>query len=778
MEKEEYSERLNQLRERMEVLFKRSENLSKELNDLREEIIVLQNRQAGEPESKKKEAKIPVADKMADAGEIQKSINLTKPMPAEKLPSDSSKYASVKTYPSVNKSFTEKFVGENLINKVGIIITIIGVVIGAKYTIEHQLISPLTRIVSGYLIGLGLLGFGIKLKKNYENYSAVLISGSMAILYFITYAAFSFYNLIPQTLTFLLMVIITVFTVMTAFNFNKQVIALIGLVGAYAVPFLVGRDSGRVDILFRYIAIINIGVLLIAHKKYWKLLYYSSFIFTWLIFLSWYDKSYLMEKHFGLGLSYLTVYFVTFYLIFLDYKLFQKEKFDAGDIVFLLANSFIFFGAGYSILSTNVTARHFLGLFTLSNAVIHFGVSMLINRQKLVDRNLFYLVTGLVLTFITITIPIQLSGNWVTLLWACEAALLFWIGRTQKVLFYEMLAYILMFLTFISLIHDWITLYNYNPEQPKATLTPIFNINFLTSLFCIASFGFINYLKNKREGITYLLKSKELKSVINFSVPAVLIITIYYSFRMEISSFLNQSNIDYRDLIRYRSIWLINYSLLFVSLLSFVNIKKIRNRTLGLITIALIIFLMLIFLTIGLYTLSELRESYLNQAQTEYFYRGPFNIWIRYISFVFAGLMLISLYQAVHQEFMRPVLMNLKVWFDLVLFISILWIASSELINWMDILKFQQSYKLGLSILWGIYSLILIILGIWQRKKHLRIGAIVLFGFTLLKLFYYDISYLDTIAKTIVFVSLGILLLIISFLYNKYRHLIFEESES
>ncbi len=51
-----------------------------------------------------------------------------------------------------------------------------------------------------------------------------------------------------------------------------------------------------------------------------------------------------------------------------------------------------------------------------------------------------------------------------------------------------------------------------------------------------------------------------------------------------------------------------------------------------------------------------------------------------------------------------------------------------------------------------------------------------LFAITLGKLFFYDISHLNTIAKTIVFVVLGVLLLVISFLYNKYKYLIFEEN--
>lgn len=64
------------------------------------------------------------------------------------------------------KSDIEKFIGENLANKVGIIITVIGVAIGAKYAIDHDLISPLTRIILGYLVGLGLMGLQLNLKQN------------------------------------------------------------------------------------------------------------------------------------------------------------------------------------------------------------------------------------------------------------------------------------------------------------------------------------------------------------------------------------------------------------------------------------------------------------------------------------------------------------------------------------------------------------------------------------------------------------------------------------
>ncbi|MCG7859716.1 DUF2339 domain-containing protein, partial [Flavihumibacter sediminis] len=106
-----------------------------------------------------------------------------------------------------------------------------------------------TRIILGYLVGLGLLGFSIKLKAKYESFSAVLLSGAMAVMYFITYTAYSLYALFPQWFAFLLMLLFTVFTVVAALHYNRQVIALVGLVGAYAVPFLLSDGSGKVGIL-------------------------------------------------------------------------------------------------------------------------------------------------------------------------------------------------------------------------------------------------------------------------------------------------------------------------------------------------------------------------------------------------------------------------------------------------------------------------------------------------------------------------------------------------
>lgn len=786
-------DRIKHLFEQLEKLSHRQEAFGKAIQMLREEIYRLQ---ADEKhldqtlESQKKEV-----PEVTDSFELkQEQIEMEyKTPPLQKEVNVLVNSINKKGAFLDKKSSFEKFIGENLINKIGIIILVIGVSFGVKYSIDHQLISPLTRIILGYLAGASLLGFAIHLKPNYENFSAVLLSGAIAILYFITFSAYSFYDLIPQGLAFTLMVLFTAFTVLAALAYNKQVIALIGLTGAYAVPFLLSTGTGQVVILFSYVAIINIGILFIAVKKYWQALFYVGFGLTWMMFFSWFAFDYEYEQDFSLAFTFLIIFFLIFYATFLANKMFNNEKFAGSDIVLLFMNSFVFYGIGYALLSQYDTGQQLLGVFTLGNAILHFAASYIVYQRKLADRNVQYLISGLVLVFITIAIPVQLDGNWVTLLWAGEATLLFWLGRTNNVPIYEKLSYPLMILAAFSLAQDWeLSYHRYYFVDEAKQLYPIFNVQFLSSAIFIGLFAFINWVdRSTKYELPHFRKNKFL-AAFSYIIPAILLIALYTSLKLEIEYYwqqLYQSSIiplpetgldayvethKNTDLLKFKSIWVTNYSLLFLALLSYVNIKKLKSRELGTINMVLNLIIISVFLTQSLYDFSDLRESYLNQNLAEYYKISSFNIGIRYLSFVFLGILLYACYQYTRQKFLSD---KYKKVFDLIFHIIILWVVSSELIHWLHIAGSPENYKTGLSILWASYSLVLIALGIWKNKAHWRIGAMALFGITLIKLFFYDISQLDTISKTIVFISLGVLLLITSFLYNKYKHLIFEKEE-
>ncbi len=734
-------------------------------------------------------AKAALGESISDAvHQASAAVPTAAPKPAMSSESFREQLNSAK---KANQLAMEKFIGENLINKIGILITIIGVGIGTKYAIDHQLISPLTRIILGYLAGLCLAGFSLKLKEEYKSFSAVLLSGSMAIMYFVTFSAYSFYDLIPQVPAFLLMVLFTVITVKAALDYDIQVIAHIGLVGAYAVPFLLSDNSGRVHILFSYMTIINCGILFIALKRRWKPLFFSSFLLSWLIYVSWYSNSYDAFRHFTIGLVFLAVFFGLFFTAFITYLLVKKERQAADVFAALLLNGVLFFGIGYSILNDSASGTHYTGLFTLISGCIWLMVwSILRMRKEEVPPLDFFLQTiGWIL--LTTSVSVQLNGPQVTIIWAAEAAIMYWIGIAKKNKFFEFFSYPLMIVIFCSLIHDWSRTYAPatalgDPEH----IIPFFNLTFFTSLLVSAGFIFITLLR-QRTGTTHVDEvSKELQSILKPVLPLMLIIVLYFTFELELSEYVRQiymnsrisimsgesNNIPdttYNQNIRdLGTMWIFNYTLFFLTALAQFAGKKFRNTNARLAAFWLNMVTITVFLLIGLYDLSILRRTYLHSGLYDRVSAGLINIYIRYISLFFFGLLGWKTYALLRGEVFWP---GIKNRLESTAYIVGIWLLTSELIHWFDLLGSTNLYKLGVSILWGVCSLLLIILGIRNSKRHLRMMAMVLFGVTLIKLFFYDIAEMDTILKTILFISLGVLLLIISFLYNKYKYLITEE---
>jgi len=761
-----------QLLDKLAVLMEKQQQFGHEIEELRKEIQLL-SRQKEEPETAppltdEQREQLEIIQKKAESFFIRPTIKKPKRLNGFSLRAD-----------------LENFIGENLISRIGIIITVIGVGIGVKYSIEHQLISPVVRILLGYLLGFILMTLAFYLKKNYLNFSAVLLSGSMAIIYFITYAAYRFYELLPAEPTFGLMVVITGITVYSALSYNRQVIAHIGMVGAYAVPFLLSDNSGRVVILFSYMAIINAGILILAIKKYWKPLFYASFLITWLIFVTWFYNEFDVKEHAALAWIFSSLCFVFFYLEFLACKLLKNERFVITDIMLLLANSAVFYGIGYLILQDQKNGEDYQGLFTLANACIHAIAALAVQKRQHPDTNLYYFLTGLVITFLTIMVPVQLDGNWIPVLWSMEAAFLFWIGRTKNITSYEVLSYAVLLISFAALFNHWQTVYHTGASDSADRSWLFFNINFLVSMISGGSYVLINLINRENRFLNSIKTRTDLFKAMNIIIPGILFLALYLSIYLEINQFwevlYNSSGVYIEkgtenerlyyneNYLYYKTIMLYLYTFLYFTTLNAVNIQKIRSSLLGQVSLGFGTLTILLFLVQGLSAIGRLRLNYLHPALPGAYQWGTMDIGIRYVVFLFFSLLLFSMHRYLIMSELRY---RIKIAFGLFLHFTILVLLGNELVNWVDIFSFEPSYKLALSILFGLYSLFLVVLGIWKKKTYLRIAAIVLFSATLLKLFFYDLSHLSTLAKTVVFISLGLLLLLISFLYVRFRHLI------
>jgi len=767
-EKQELLDKLNEL-------LKRQSQFQQEINKLQQQIILLKTEEPKPEPPKIIQTEIPEqAEK--EPKEIQKIIQQRKATKQEPGLWEKTGISSE----------IEQFIGTNLINKIGMIVVIIGVGIGAKYAIDNDLISPLVRIILGYLVG-GILSFlALRLKKKYFNFSAVLFSGAMAIYYFISYAAYTYYSLFPYVIAFILMVLFTILTVALALYYDRQVIAHFGLAGAYIVPFILYSPVSSAVVLFTYMAIINLGILFISTKKRWKPLNYVAFIATWTIFLTWFlSKNY--NDQLAVSLTFSSLYFVIFYLVFLSYKLILKEKFQIDDIFFLLLNSVVFYSIGIASISEYLNDNKFEGLFTFINVVIHSLTALLISKSESENKNLFYWTIGMVVAFLTLAIVLQFNEYVAAILWSAEAAFLFWLGRNKKIILYDYFSFALICILVFQIVVKWISLsYNFHTDVIRNLHTPFLSMAFLSSIVVIIAFAFILYTNKKL--VPEENKYRSWLEIFNIFVPSFLLIIVFFTFYSEIDLFWNniQIHTSYElnanghwakayeklnvDIFKFKAVWLTIYSLLFIAILGLVNFRWMKNQLLNTTVFVLAGVLILVFLLITLPNLGMLRHSYLATNLPENYNITLFHLLIRYVAYLFFALLFYSLYRFVVPLF---TLQMDKVIFEIVLSISIIWVCSSELVHWLSMSDSTEVYKYWLSILWGVLSFALIGYGIWKKKKHLRITSIVLFGGTILKLFFYDLTHLETVPKTIVFISIGALLLVVSFMYNKYKDLIF-----
>lgn len=75
--------------------------------------------------------------------------------------------------------------------------------------------------------------------------------------------------------------------------------------------------------------------------------------------------------------------------------------------------------------------------------------------------------------------------------------------------------------------------------------------------------------------------------------------------------------------------------------------------------------------------------------------------------------------------------------------------------------------QMGLSILWALYATGLILAGMARKSPMLRWQALVLFGLVAGKVFLFDLSFLSRFYRILSFLVLGVLLLLVSFLYQR-----------
>ena len=351
--------------------------------------------------------------------------------------------------PTVYYAGFENFIGLKLIHFVGIIVLIIGLTIGVKYAIDIQLISPLIRIVLAYLAGTALFFVSLKLRKGYELFSVILLSGAMASIYFTTYAAFEYYALIGRTVAFALMLLLTLFTVYNSLKYNRQEIAILSLVGAYGIPFFVGDNTGNIFGLFSFIFLVNTGILYLSTKKYWLTLTYLAFFTTWIIYLS----MHLVrpgEVYNNTNFFFAVAFFILFLVSAVGSNLLKARTISNYDNVLVIFNSIFLYVSLLVLYNTTGSVR--MEKITLGFGIVYLITAFSVKNYWLTQKGFANTLFSIALVALVIYTAMKFEGFTVTIIWVLMAVLLFIMGIWYKIKLFRVASIILFATTLVKLL--------------------------------------------------------------------------------------------------------------------------------------------------------------------------------------------------------------------------------------------------------------------------------------------------------------------------------------
>lgn len=165
--------------------------------------------------------------------------------------------------------------------------------------------------------------------------------------------------------------------------------------------------------------------LALAYTRRYAILVTVTFASFWAGYAVWFsDQSSTIDRvPMFVGLTAVFLLFLTWNVW---WCLIRREATRAQDLLLLALNGAVYYGASYHLLHVDYNA--WMGLLAVAVAGTYLGFGMQLWRQHPLDNRPVLLSAAAALAFLTLAIPIQLSGFAITMAWSVEIAALTWIG--------------------------------------------------------------------------------------------------------------------------------------------------------------------------------------------------------------------------------------------------------------------------------------------------------------------------------------------------------------
>jgi uncharacterized membrane protein len=670
----------------------------------------------------------------------------------------------VRTQPVVKeeKRDFEKFIGENLLSKIGITTLVLGIAYFVKYAIDQNWINEIGRVAIGIFVGGVVIAIAHKLKNSYRAFSSILVGGGISVLYITVSIAFHDYQIFSQAVSFVLLILITIFSVFLAILYDRKELAIFSLLGGFASPLLVSTGVGNYIVLFSYILILNTGMLILAFKKQWRVVGMIAYILTQLSFWGWLVFSFYDEKHPAVAgaTCFIFLFFVQFYLLALIDHYKSERKITPLQIFIILSNNLSLFASTIYIFNDNPV--NVKGLITVIIAVLNAIPMIILFKGKKADKQLIYLLIAVVLTFISLAVPVQLNGCAITMFWAVETVILLWLWQKSEINIFKYGFVAIQLLVIVSLLMDWSHFY-IREMQP---LPIIFNKPFITGMVITATVWINAFLLRKEAGKEFLPELTFPSRWFSFAGIILLFFTLFWELQYQMNQYYEPQS--------FRLMIYGLYCYTFIGVLTVIRWNKDNWK--DLIYGFLIAASALYIIPYGI-IVYKVRGEIISGDLSHWGYFAMHYLTLPSIVLFFVFLLKNK------KESLNKEAQQFIYWFIAVISVIILSCETDHVIlmsffngaNKYELLKI--SHNIIYPVLWGIASFILMVTGMKQKNRTLRIISLSLFALIIAKLYLYDVWKMEQAGRIIAFIFLGVILLSVSFLYQKLKTLLMKDEE-
>ncbi len=215
------------------------------------------------------------------------------PSPPSVQPSHAAAHAHVSARPSL-----EQRIGQRWLLYAGIAALVLGASYIVKLAFENDWISPATRIALSAAGGGVLVMGGLRFAAGGLGFFGYTLTGAgFAVLYVSVWAAQHLYGLVERGTAFALMTLVTVVAAWFADRRSAQPVAMTALIGGFATPLLLGGETGAYIALFSYLSLLTVGAALLARRHAWPLLTLACFTLLAFSFSAWAATAYRSDRY-------------------------------------------------------------------------------------------------------------------------------------------------------------------------------------------------------------------------------------------------------------------------------------------------------------------------------------------------------------------------------------------------------------------------------------------------------------------------------------------------